>query len=33
MMHADDLDSQGEKLYRIRSLSLTPEFTGAGMPV
>jgi len=22
-----------KKLYRIRSLSLTPEFTGAGMPV
>jgi hypothetical protein len=27
MMQAGDLDSQGEKLYRIRALSLTPEFT------
>jgi hypothetical protein len=31
MMYAGDLDSQGEKLYRIRSLSLTPEFAGADM--
>jgi hypothetical protein len=29
MMHAGDLDSQGEKLYRIRPLSLTPEFAAA----
>jgi len=27
MMQAGDLDSQGEKLHRIRALSLTPEFT------
>jgi hypothetical protein len=27
MMHAGDLDSEGEKLYRVRALSLTPEFT------
>jgi hypothetical protein len=32
MMQAGDLDSQGEKLYRIRSLSLTPEFAAADMP-
>jgi hypothetical protein len=28
---AGDLDSQGEKLYRIRALSLTPEFTSVDM--
>jgi hypothetical protein len=27
MKHAGDLDSQSEKLNRIRSLMLTPEFT------
>ena len=26
MIHAGDLHSQSEKLYRIRSLTLTPEF-------
>jgi hypothetical protein len=31
MMHAGDIDSQGEKPYRIRALSLTPEFTSADM--
>jgi hypothetical protein len=34
MIQAGDLDSQGEKLNRIRALSLTPEFTAPrDMPV